>query len=51
VKRGGGANHAESPTTTLRVVPLPIRFADREDYGPPNFAFTGAACPVSFAPE
>ena len=26
-----GHAESESPSTTLRVVPLPIRFADRED--------------------
>ncbi len=28
---GGAALGADSPSTTLRVVPLPIAFGDRED--------------------
>jgi hypothetical protein len=31
VQRGGGAFGALSPSTMLRMVPLPIRYADRED--------------------
>ncbi len=30
-KHGGGVTGAASPSTVLRTVPLPIRFADRED--------------------
>jgi len=30
-KHGGGASGAESPSTAFQAVPLPIRYADRED--------------------
>jgi hypothetical protein len=30
-KSGGGASGAVRPSTMLRMVPLPIGFADRED--------------------
>ena len=29
--RGGGAEGANCPSTSLRLVPLPIGFGDRED--------------------